>query len=77
MGNITEIMKKALEAMYDRIAMCEEQCKGPVNPSKQRHEDLDSDPYEGEKRQRLIDLLGFRQGRSIRTMPLSDRQEGS
>ena len=75
--NIAETMKKALEALSERVAMCEEQCKEPVNPSKRRHEDPDSGPHEGEKRQRLTDLPGFRQGHNIRTMPLSDRPEGS
>ena len=46
-------------------------------PSKRRHEDPDNDPHEGEKRQRVTDLPGFRQGRSIRTMSLSNRPEGS
>ena len=68
-------MKKALEAMSERIAMCEEQCKELVNPSKRRHEDPNSGPHEGVKRQRLTDLPGFRQGRSIRTMPLSNKPE--
>ena len=75
--NIAETMKKALEALPERVAMCEEQCKEPVNPSKRRHEDPDSGPHEGEKRQRLTDLPRLKQGRSIRTMSIYDRQEGS
>ena len=56
------------------MAICQERCKEPINPSKRWHEDPDSGPHEGEKRRRLVDLP---QGRSIRTMPLSDREEGS
>ena len=73
--DIVETMKKALEAMSERIDICEERCKEPVNPSKRRHEDPERGPQEGSKRQRLTNLLGFRQGRSIRTMPLSDRPD--
>ena len=77
MSDIADKMKKALEALSERVAICEECCTEPVNPSKRRHEDPDEGPHEGEKRQRLTELPGFKQGRSIRTMPLSDRQEGS
>ena len=62
--------------MSERIAICDEQRKGPVNLSKRRHEDLDADPHEGEKRQRVTDLPGAGQGQSIRIMPLSDRSGG-
>ena len=58
------------------MAICEERCKEPINPSKQRREDPEDEggPHEGEKRRRLTDI---RQGQSIRTMPLSDSGEGS
>ena len=66
-----------LYAMSEHITIWEERCKEPVNPSKKTHEDPDSSPHEGEKRERLTYLPGFRQGHSIRTMPLSDIPEGS
>jgi uncharacterized protein YeeX (DUF496 family) len=74
LSEIVANMTKALEALSERVAICEERCKEPVNPSKRRHEDPDSGPHEGEKRRRLIDLP---QGRSIRTMSLSNKEEGS
>ena len=40
---------KALDTLSNRVSRMEETCKGVVNPCKQRHEDPDSDPYEGEK----------------------------
>ena len=60
MDSISNTMHKALDAMHERIAIVEESCKGPVNPQKRRHEDLDSGPLEGEKRQRVNDLPGVR-----------------
>ena len=76
MSDIADNMKKALEALFERVAICEERCEEPVNPSKRRHEDPEDEggPHEGEKRRRLTDIP---QGRSIRTMPLSNRGEGS
>ena len=72
--DIADNMKKALEALAERVAICEERCKEPINPFKRRHEDPEGGPHEGEKRRRLTDIP---QGRSIRTMSLSDREEGS
>ena len=76
LSDIASTMTKALEALSEGVAICEERCKEPVNPSKERHEDPEDEggPYEGEKRRRLTDIP---QGQSIRTMPLSDRGEGS
>ena len=75
LSDIADTMTKALEALSERVAICEQQCKEPVNPSKRRHEDPDEGgPHEGEKRRRLTDIP---QGRSIRIIPLSDREEGS
>ena len=69
-------MTKALEALSESVAICEEQCREHVNPSKRRHEDPEDKggPHEGEKRRILTDIP---QGRTIKTMPLSDRGEGS
>ena len=76
LSDIANNITKALEALSERLAICEEQCKEPVNPSKRRHEDSEGEggPYGGEKHRRLTNIP---QGRSIRTMPLSDREEGS
>ena len=76
LSDIASTMTKVLESLSERVAICEERCREPVNPSKWRHEDPEDEggPHEGEKRRRLTDIP---QGRSIRTMPLSDRGEGS
>ena len=76
LSDIASTMTKALEALSERVAICEERCREPVNPSKRSHEDPENEggPHEGEKCRRLTDIP---QGRSIITMSLSDRGEGS
>ena len=49
---IVDNMAKALEALSERVAICEERCKEPVNRSKRRHEDPDSGPHGVAKRRR-------------------------
>ena len=46
---IAETMQTSLDVMFEQIAMCVEQCNGPVNLSKRRHEDPENDPHEREK----------------------------
>ena len=56
LSEIADNMTKALEALSERVGICEERCKEPVNPSKRRYEDPEGGPHEGEKRRRLIDI---------------------
>ena len=46
-------IQSALDRLSKRVLVVKESCKSTANPLKRRHEDPDSDPYEGEKKQRL------------------------
>ena len=39
LSDIANNMTTALKALSERVAICEERCKEPVNVSKRRHED--------------------------------------